>query len=120
MNRKSLLDLAMELEPEPSCSECGGPEPLDNGRCQECQDNDFCGDCGIELTKENSWSDITCQQCAKLLGLDKPMPALEFKKVFEERTFTIQDGKATFKGAWQLNKILKALHDEGLLYKVER
>ena len=137
MKRKSLVDLALELEPkpEPECSECGGPEALEDGRCQECQDNDFCGDCGIELTKENSWSDVTCKQCAKLLGFmednDAPLreplpldpgvaPDMSVPAELEARTFTIKDGKADFKGAWQLNKILRTLHDEGLLYKPEK
>lgn len=46
--------------------------------CQDCakklgllenEENATCGECGVELTKENMWSDMTCKECAERLGL---------------------------------------------------
>lgn len=36
---------------------------------REDEENTTCGECGVELTKENMWSDMTCKECAERLGL---------------------------------------------------
>lgn len=79
MNKKSLLELALEFEPEVI-----KPAPMEHA------------------------------------APSVDAPAEEFAQELGARTFTIKDGKADFKGTWELNKIMRTLHDEGLLYEVEQ